>query len=566
MSRSRSQAGGVLLAAFCVLGQRFAVVRGATDYSAPGAAFNVDPPGQYGNFPPFPSLRDRSAESLRQAHAAVRPGHRRGPPEPLQGERLRARQQPAEAHRDGARAPRPLDQARQLRGRAHHGSDAARRDVRHRLRDRRGPHAPHGPAPRPGPDRGARRPGINPFARRRSSTLHSLAADRGLPRRAGAGAAGRRAGGPADHHRHRQLPRRHQHVADDARPSRAALDPERRDRGGLAVRRGVRQGRRRRGPALRAALRASGPPRRRARAAQVWNDLREQNDPRRPSRSTASSGSGTRRRTARGTRSSTPPASTHAAATNSAVRQASRQSASNAVLVGQVTLGDRTPVLRGGPAGRLLLSAGPLRGRRARRRDRRSGRQPSRARRPYVELGRGQDYSWSATSSGSDIIDIFVETLCGDDTHYVFKGECREMTTFDAGTIGFTNDPVSFHETVHGPVIGYATVRRQAGRALVRSARRADARSRARSASRTSTRTPSTMPQSFFDVREQDRVHVQLVLRGQGQHRDVLERPLPMRHPQVDMGLPTNGTGKYEWRGFMSQNEHPHGIDAAATA
>ena len=26
---------------------------------------------------------------------------------------------------------------------------------------------------------------------------------------------------------------------------------------------------------------------------------------------------------------------------------------------------------------------------------------------------------------------------------------------------------------------------------------------------------------------------------------------LPEPHPQVDMGLPTDGTGKYEWRGFL---------------
>ena len=42
---------------------------------------------------------------------------------------------------------------------------------------------------------------------------------------------------------------------------------------------------------------------------------------------------------------------------------------------------------------------------------------------PYVELGRGQDFSWSATSSGTDIIDQYVETLCGgSDTKYVFNG------------------------------------------------------------------------------------------------------------------------------------------------
>src|SRR5207253_6725192 len=53
----------------------------------------------------------------------------------------------------------------------------------------------------------------------------------------------------------------------------------------------------------------------------------------------------------------------------------------------------------------------------------------------YVLLGRGKDFAWSATSANSDIVDQYVETLCGDDTHYLFRGECRAMTTFDAGLL-----------------------------------------------------------------------------------------------------------------------------------
>ena len=81
----------------------------------------------------------------------------------------------------------------------------------------------------------------------------------------------------------------------------------------------------------------------------------------------------------------------------------------------------------------------------------------------YVLLGRGIDYAWSATSANSDVIDHFVETLCdGDDHHYVFRGECREMETFDAGVLrgppGVPARSLVFRRTVHGPVIGYATV------------------------------------------------------------------------------------------------------------
>ncbi|MFB7511154.1 penicillin acylase family protein, partial [Streptomyces broussonetiae] len=38
----------------------------------------------------------------------------------------------------------------------------------------------------------------------------------------------------------------------------------------------------------------------------------------------------------------------------------------------------------------------------------------------YVELGRGQDYSWSATTSGQDIIDTYAVELCQDDYHYLY--------------------------------------------------------------------------------------------------------------------------------------------------
>lgn len=42
----------------------------------------------------------------------------------------------------------------------------------------------------------------------------------------------------------------------------------------------------------------------------------------------------------------------------------------------------------------------------------------------YVELGRGRDYAWSATSAGQDIIDTFALPLCDDD-HYRFRGTCE---------------------------------------------------------------------------------------------------------------------------------------------
>ncbi|MFI8189027.1 penicillin acylase family protein [Streptomyces sp. NPDC085946] len=45
----------------------------------------------------------------------------------------------------------------------------------------------------------------------------------------------------------------------------------------------------------------------------------------------------------------------------------------------------------------------------------------------YVELGRGQDYAWSATTSGQDIIDTYAVELCRDDHHYLYRGTCTPM-------------------------------------------------------------------------------------------------------------------------------------------
>nr|WP_237048384.1 penicillin acylase family protein [Lentzea guizhouensis] len=53
----------------------------------------------------------------------------------------------------------------------------------------------------------------------------------------------------------------------------------------------------------------------------------------------------------------------------------------------------------------------------------------------YVQLGRGVDYSWSATSAAQDIIDTYAVELCNPDgsaptkasSHYLYRGACLPM-------------------------------------------------------------------------------------------------------------------------------------------
>ena len=46
----------------------------------------------------------------------------------------------------------------------------------------------------------------------------------------------------------------------------------------------------------------------------------------------------------------------------------------------------------------------------------------------YVQLGRGRDYAWSATSAGQDITDTFAVPLC-DKAHYRLRGKCLPIET-----------------------------------------------------------------------------------------------------------------------------------------
>ncbi|HEX5095805.1 MAG TPA: penicillin acylase family protein, partial [Acidimicrobiia bacterium] len=82
----------------------------------------------------------------------------------------------------------------------------------------------------------------------------------------------------------------------------------------------------------------------------------------------------------------------------------------------------------------------------------------------YILIGRTHDYAWSLTSANHDVRDVFAEQLCEPDgsaptrasDHYLFDGECRPFVEFDAGLLNGT--PLRYPTSVHGPVIGTATV------------------------------------------------------------------------------------------------------------
>jgi acyl-homoserine lactone acylase PvdQ len=93
----------------------------------------------------------------------------------------------------------------------------------------------------------------------------------------------------------------------------------------------------------------------------------------------------------------------------------------------------------------------------------------------YVLLGRGVDFSWSATTATTDNVDQFVERLCNPDgspptresTHYLYKGKCTPFTQreYSVTTPVAATDPAPQREvrfralrSVHGPIQATATV------------------------------------------------------------------------------------------------------------
>ena len=49
----------------------------------------------------------------------------------------------------------------------------------------------------------------------------------------------------------------------------------------------------------------------------------------------------------------------------------------------------------------------------------------------YVQLGRGRDYAWSATSAGQDNTDTYAVATCQDDMHYVYRGRCEPVEVLE---------------------------------------------------------------------------------------------------------------------------------------
>ena len=186
----------------------------------------------------------------------------------------------------------------------------------------------------------------------------------------------------------------------------------------------------------------------------------------------------------------------------------------------------------------------------------------------FVELGRGEDYAWSATSAGTDLTDQRLELICNPNggpvsptgTSYMFDGKCVPMVNeqFTDGT-GPTH---KIHLTVHGVVQGWTTALGGKPVAVVnqRSTYKHDVDSvigflgfgepglthDARSWMASASKIGYTFNWFYADNRD-----IAYYVSGLD----------PVRPSFVDPNLPTWGTGGAEWLGFLPSSRHVHQID-----
>jgi len=182
----------------------------------------------------------------------------------------------------------------------------------------------------------------------------------------------------------------------------------------------------------------------------------------------------------------------------------------------------------------------------------------------YLLIGRGEDFAVTLTSASADIIDQYALTLCGgSDEKYRYKGKCKSMRNFNAGTL--SGEPVKFLTTKYGSVTGYATVDgEKVAIAQKRSSYGRDVRDQLffrklstgavkdkKSFYRAANKTPQTFNSFYMDDTD---------------NAVFTSGRLPIRPRKLDPGLLAKGNGKWDWKGFASRDDHPHGENPSSGA
>ncbi|MBV8234318.1 MAG: penicillin acylase family protein, partial [Acidimicrobiia bacterium] len=195
-----------------------------------------------------------------------------------------------------------------------------------------------------------------------------------------------------------------------------------------------------------------------------------------------------------------------------------------------------------------------------------------------VELGRGEDYAWSATSATSDVVDQRLELVCNPNggaaqpqgTSYLFDGQCLPMqketfTEVGLPKAGGQGAPAVITHTIyltkHGVVRGWTT---SGGHPVAVVDQRSTYNHELDSAigfldwaDPTVTHDPASWMTGASEIGYTfnwlyvDTRHIAEFTSGLD----------PIRPSDVDPNLPAWGTGNAEWQGFLAPQDHPHTTD-----
>ena len=131
------------------------------------------------------------------------------------------------------------------------------------------------------------------------------------------------------------------------------------------------------------------------------------------------------------------------------------------------------------------------------------------------------------------------------------------METFDAGTLN--GQPVRYPVSVHGPMIGTATVDGQPV-ALTRKRSTFGRDGLNLAALKDMTEGKADSARRFFDAANEFEFTFNWAYASRKETAFFSSGRMPVRPRGLDRRLPTIGDGSKEWTGFLSQRQHPHDV------
>ncbi|MBF4161864.1 penicillin acylase family protein [Nocardioides acrostichi] len=196
-----------------------------------------------------------------------------------------------------------------------------------------------------------------------------------------------------------------------------------------------------------------------------------------------------------------------------------------------------------------------------------------------IELGRGVDYAWSATSPYTDITDTVVQRLCNADgsepsvtsTAYVDRrGRCRPMHSYEHTETGLP----TLAAQGSPQQISFLVLRTDEGLVRLRTTVRGKPVAIVLKRSTYMHEVDSVL--GFVGLDDPGKVHDARGFMRQASKiqytfnwyylddRDIAyysSARLPRRAPGTDLDLPRWGSARFDWRGYVGFAGHPHEID-----